>query len=51
MNAPPANEDDILAFFRSLSAEARREYEALAKRDERYGEDVASEERDRSGAS
>lgn len=37
--------DELVAFFRSLSANARREYEQLAERDRRYGEDVVAEGR------
>lgn len=35
----------IVAFFRSMSVVARREYELLAERDRRYGEDSAAERR------
>jgi len=37
--------DPIVAFFRSMSAAARREYEQLADRDRRFGEDVRAEVR------
>lgn len=37
---------DLAAFFRALSPEARREYEALAKKDVEFGEDVAREARE-----
>ena len=37
--------EPIVAFFRSLRAAARREYEELAERDRRYGEDSAAEMR------
>ncbi len=47
MNAQPANEEDIVAFFRALSKEARLEYSALAERDRKFGEDVEAEERER----
>jgi hypothetical protein len=36
--------DDLVAFFRALPAEARREYEALAELDRRFGEDVQAEQ-------
>lgn len=35
----------LVAFFRSLSPEARRQYEALADLDRRFGEDVEAEKR------
>lgn len=35
----------IVAFFRSISAAARAEYEELARRDRRYGEDSVDEAR------
>ncbi|MBX3231321.1 MAG: hypothetical protein KIT84_10285 [Labilithrix sp.] len=38
-------DESLVAFFRSLSAAARREYELLAERDRRFGEDVAAEQR------
>jgi hypothetical protein len=37
--------DDLVRFFESLSPEARREYEELAKLDVRFGEDVVAERR------
>ncbi len=37
--------NDLVRFFRALSAEARREYEALAGTDREFGEDVAAERR------
>jgi hypothetical protein len=37
--------NDLVRFFRALGPEARREYEALAKRDRAFGEDVAAERR------
>jgi hypothetical protein len=37
--------ESIVAFFRSMSAAARREYEELAERDRRYGEDSVAEMR------
>ena len=35
--------EEIVAFFRSMNAKARSEYEALAERDRRFGEDSAAE--------
>ena len=35
--------EDLVRFFRALRPEARREYEALAKRDKDFGEDVTAE--------
>jgi hypothetical protein len=40
-----SDEDDLVAFFRSLDEAARREYEKLAEVDKRYGEDVEAERR------
>jgi hypothetical protein len=37
--------NDLVRFFRALRPEARAEYEALAKRDRSFGEDVAAERR------
>jgi hypothetical protein len=37
--------EDVVRFFRMLSAEAQREYAILAARDRRFGEDVAAEGR------
>jgi hypothetical protein len=37
--------NDLVRFFRALTPEARAEYEALAKRDRAFGEDVAAERR------
>lgn len=39
--------NDLVRFFRALTTEARREYEALAKNDRAFGEDVAAERRSR----
>jgi hypothetical protein len=39
MNPPP----DLVLFFEALARSARAEYEALAQRDLRFGEDVAAE--------
>lgn len=35
----------LVRFFFALPREARREYDALAERDRRFGEDVAAEQR------
>lgn len=35
--------DELVRFFHALSPEARREIDALAARDRRFGEDVAAE--------
>ena len=43
-------ENDLVRFFRALAPEARREYEALARTDRTYGEDVTAERRSRDGA-
>jgi uncharacterized protein YdbL (DUF1318 family) len=40
-----ADDDELAAFFRALPEERRREYEELAVRDRRFGEDVAAESR------
>jgi hypothetical protein len=37
---------ELIAFFRALSPEARREYQLLAELDRRYGEDVRAEQRE-----
>jgi hypothetical protein len=37
--------EPIVAFFRSMNTATRREYEQLADRDRRYGEDVRGEVR------
>lgn len=42
-NATAKGADDLVRFFRALSAEARREIDALAARDRQFGEDVAAE--------
>ena len=39
--------NDLVRFFRALTPEVRREYEALAKTDRAFGEDVAAERRSR----
>jgi hypothetical protein len=38
---------DLIAFFRSLPADAKREYEKLAALDREFGEDVVTERRER----
>lgn len=40
-------DEDLVAFFVSLPPSARREYEALAELDRRFGEDVEAERRAR----
>jgi hypothetical protein len=37
--------NDLVRFFRALTPEARRDYEALAKKDREFGEDVTAERR------
>lgn len=37
--------NDLVRFFRALTPEARREYDALAAKDRAFGEDVAAERR------
>lgn len=49
LDAPADGADDLVKFFRALRSEARREYDALAKRDRDFGEDVAAERRARGG--
>ena len=39
--------NDLVRFFRALSPQARREYEALVQKDGEFGEDVAAERRAR----
>lgn len=46
-SAPPDRSDEIVGFFLSLPPAARREYEALAELDRRFGEDVEREARDK----
>lgn len=41
-----AQDDDVIEFFLALPPARRREYEALAELDRRFGEDVAAERRD-----
>ena len=48
-SAPADGALDLVSFFRALRPDARREYEALAEKDRRFGEDVASERRERDG--
>jgi hypothetical protein len=38
---------DLVAFFRSLPPDARRDYEKLAELDREFGEDVVAERRER----
>jgi hypothetical protein len=38
---------DLVAFFRSLPPEAKREYQKLADLDREFGEDVVTERRER----
>jgi hypothetical protein len=42
--------DELVAFFRGLSSADRRELDALADRDRRFGEDVVAEQRERAKA-
>ena len=38
-------EEDVITFFHGLPSARRREYEALAELDRRFGEDVVAERR------
>lgn len=38
---------DLIAFFRALAPDARRDYEALAAKDREFGEDVGAERKAR----
>lgn len=38
---------DLVAFFRALPADAKKEYEKLAALDREFGEDVVAERRER----
>lgn len=38
---------DLVAFFRALPADAKKEYEKLAASDREFGEDVVAERRER----
>ncbi len=49
VDASQVGADDLVKFFRALRPEARREYEALAKKDRELGEDVEAERRARGG--
>lgn len=40
-----SQDEDLVAFFFALPEARRREYEALAERDRRFGEDVEAEVR------
>lgn len=42
-----ADDDDLVAFFRAMPQSRRREYDALAELDRRFGEDVEAEVRAR----
>lgn len=44
-DSPADGATDLVRFFRALTAEARRDYEALAQKDLQFGEDVAAERR------
>jgi hypothetical protein len=48
-DSPADGANDLVRFFRALSPEARREYEALAAKDREFGEDVAAERRAEGG--
>lgn len=39
------DEEDVITFFHGLPSTRRREYEALAELDRRFGEDVVAERR------
>ena len=50
MSTPKSNEEaarDLVAFFRALPADAKREYEKLAALDREFGEDVVAERKAR----
>jgi hypothetical protein len=49
-DAPEDGALDLLRFFEALSPAARRAYEALAKRDLEFGEDVTAERRASGGS-
>ena len=38
---------DLVAFFRALPAEAKKDYETLAALDREFGEDVVAERKER----
>jgi hypothetical protein len=44
-DSPASGAKDLVSFFRALSPAARRDYEALAKKDNEFGEDVTAERR------
>jgi len=39
------SDDELVAFFKALTPEARQQYQALADLDRRFGEDVETEQR------
>jgi hypothetical protein len=41
--------EELVAFFLSLPKSRRRDYDALAELDRRFGEDVEAEQRERGG--
>ena len=45
VDAPADGASDLVKFFRALRPDARHEYEALAKKDRDFGEDVEAERR------
>ena len=44
-DSPADGAVDLIRFFRALTPDARREYEALAAEDREFGEDVVAERR------
>jgi hypothetical protein len=40
---------DLIAFFRALGPDARRDYAALGAKDREFGEDVAAERKAKAG--
>jgi hypothetical protein len=44
-DSPADGAVDLIRFFRALSPDARRDYEALAAKDREFGEDVVEERR------
>ncbi|MBN9166368.1 MAG: hypothetical protein J0I07_35875 [Myxococcales bacterium] len=42
-----SQDEDLVAFFLSLPKARRRDYDALAELDRRFGEDVEAERRER----
>jgi hypothetical protein len=49
-DSPADGAMDLIRFFRALSPEARREYDALAAIDRELGEDVTAERRTKGGS-